>query len=65
MNFGRIRFAFKARLSGLAPWEQQSLGSHFFGESANLGRLSAFLLVVIGLIGLMLFSEYHHRHDYV
>ena len=33
------------------------VGVLFFGESANLGRLASFMLVVIGLVGLKLFSE--------
>lgn len=33
------------------------VGITFFGESTNLGRLGSFLLIVVGLIGLKLFSE--------
>jgi quaternary ammonium compound-resistance protein SugE len=33
------------------------VGVAFFGESANPGRLISFVMVIIGLIGLKLFSE--------
>jgi quaternary ammonium compound-resistance protein SugE len=33
------------------------VGITFFGESANLGRLGSLVLVIVGLIGLKLFSE--------
>ena len=33
------------------------VGIAFFGESANIGRLSSFVLVIIGLVGLKFFSD--------
>lgn len=33
------------------------VGITFFGESTNLGRLGSFLLIIVGLVGLKLFSE--------
>jgi quaternary ammonium compound-resistance protein SugE len=33
------------------------VGIAFFGESANNGRLSSFVLVIIGLVGLKFFSD--------
>lgn len=33
------------------------IGIAFFGESANLGRIGSFILILMGVAGLKLFSE--------
>jgi quaternary ammonium compound-resistance protein SugE len=46
-----------ANFVGIGTLGTAIVGMVFFGESANLGRLSSFTLVIIGLVGLKLFSE--------
>jgi quaternary ammonium compound-resistance protein SugE len=46
-----------ASFVGIGTLGTAIVGIVFFGESANLGRLGSFMLVVIGLVGLKLFSE--------
>ncbi len=46
-----------ASFVGIGTLGTAAVGIVFFGESANFGRLSSFVLVVIGLVGLKLFSE--------
>lgn len=46
-----------ASFVGIGTLGTAIVGVVFFGESANLGRLGSFMLVVVGLIGLKLFSE--------
>lgn len=42
---------------GIGTLGTAAVGIAFFGESTNLGRLGSFLLIVVGLVGLKLFSE--------
>jgi quaternary ammonium compound-resistance protein SugE len=46
-----------ASFVGIGTLGTAIVGVAFFGESANLWRLGSFLLVIIGLVGLKLFSE--------
>jgi hypothetical protein len=46
-----------AAFTGIATAGTAIVGMAFFGESANLGRVSSLVLIVIGLIGLKLFSS--------
>jgi quaternary ammonium compound-resistance protein SugE len=46
-----------ASFVGIGTLGTAIVGIVFFGESANPGRLGSFMLVVIGLVGLKLFSE--------
>lgn len=46
-----------ASFVGIGTLGTAIVGIVFFGESANLGRLGSFMLVVVGLVGLKLFSE--------
>jgi quaternary ammonium compound-resistance protein SugE len=46
-----------ASFVGIGTLGTALVGIVFFDESANLGRLGSFILVVIGLVGLKLFSE--------
>ena len=46
-----------ASFVGIGTLGTAAVGIVFFGESANLGRLGSFALVVVGLVGLKLFSE--------
>jgi quaternary ammonium compound-resistance protein SugE len=45
-----------AAFTGIATAGTAIIGMAFFGESANLGRVCSLVLIVIGLIGLKLFS---------
>jgi quaternary ammonium compound-resistance protein SugE len=42
---------------GIGTLGTAAVGMALFGESANLGRLISFVLVIIGVVGLKLFSE--------
>lgn len=46
-----------ASFVGIGTLGTAVVGITFFGESANPGRLGSFVLVIIGLVGLKLFSE--------
>jgi quaternary ammonium compound-resistance protein SugE len=46
-----------ASFVGIATLGTATVGIIFFGESANLGRLFSFALVISGLVGLKLFSD--------
>jgi quaternary ammonium compound-resistance protein SugE len=46
-----------ASFVGIGTLGTAVVGVAFFGESTNLGRLSSFVLVIIGLVGLKFFSE--------
>lgn len=45
-----------AAFTGIATAGTAIIGMVFFGESTNLGRVCSLMLVVIGLIGLKVFS---------
>jgi len=45
-----------AAFTGIATAGTALIGMAFLGESANLGRVCSLVLIVIGLIGLKLFS---------
>jgi quaternary ammonium compound-resistance protein SugE len=46
-----------ASFVGIGTLGTAVVGIAFFGESANPGRLTSFMLIVAGLVGLKLFSE--------
>lgn len=46
-----------ASFVGIGTLGTAIVGITFFGESANLGRVASFILIVIGVVGLKLFSE--------
>jgi quaternary ammonium compound-resistance protein SugE len=46
-----------ASFVGIGTFGTAVVGIAFFGESTNLGRLGSFALIIIGLVGLKLFSE--------
>jgi quaternary ammonium compound-resistance protein SugE len=46
-----------ASFVGIGTLGTAVVGIAFFDESANLGRLISFVLVIFGLVGLKLFSE--------
>ena len=46
-----------ASFAGIGTLGTAVVGVTFFGESANLGRLCSFVLVIMGVVGLKFFSE--------
>jgi quaternary ammonium compound-resistance protein SugE len=46
-----------ASFVGIGTLGTAVVGIAFFGESANPGRLISFVLIIVGLVGLKLFSE--------